>query len=174
LVQQHYNGTTFFERTWNEFKAGFGSISGNYWIGNEQLYQLTKNGQYRLRVDLQAKLDCQWYWAEYSTFVVGNEASFYRLTIGGYTGTAGDVMVTINPSYWSLNGAGFTTKDSDHDSFSSNCAITPAAGYTACPGGFWYNDCGGAMINNPQGCIPGFAWWSVPGKLLVYSRLTLI
>jgi hypothetical protein len=90
-------GTTFFQRTWAEFKAGFGNISGNYWIGNEQLHQLTMNGQYRLRVDLQAKLDCQWYWAEYSQFVVGNEASFYQLTLSGYTGTAGDCMTCSYP-----------------------------------------------------------------------------
>jgi ficolin len=176
LVQQHYNGTTFFQRNWAAFKAGFGDNNSNYWIGNDQLHQLTMNGRYRLRVDLQGKLDCQWYWAQYNTFIVSNEASFYQLAINGYTGTAGDSMVNTDP--WSaLNRAFFTTSDSDHDGFlQGNCAITPKMGYD-CGGGFWYRSCAYALVNCPQGCYPGFAWYgNIPGAYgpLMYSRLTLI
>ena len=41
---------SMFDRTWSEFKAGFGvddDCSGYYWIGNERLHQLTKDGNYR-------------------------------------------------------------------------------------------------------------------------------
>ena len=176
LVQQHYNGTTFFQRNWTSFKAGFGNNNSNFWIGNDQLHQLTMNGRYRLRVDLQGKFDCQWYWAEYSTFIVGNETSFYQLTVDGYSGTAGDSMTVSTNSFLYLNGAHFTTYDADHDTYTDNCAITPLAGNT-CGGGFWYAGCSHALVNCPQGCNPGFTWdGNVPGTHgpLMYSRLTLI
>jgi ficolin len=178
LVQQHYNGTTFFQRNWASFKAGFGFNNSNYWIGNDKLHQLTMNGQYRLRVDLQGKSDCQWYWAEYSTFIVGDEASFYQLTIDGYSGTAGNSLAY--PEAWAnLNGTRFTTQDSDNDGFGpGNCAINPLYGYDCGGGGgFWYQACAFAYINIPQGCCPTFQWnGNIPGYggSLMYTRLTLI
>ena len=32
----------FFNRDWNSYRDGFGDASGNFWIGNEHLYQLTQ------------------------------------------------------------------------------------------------------------------------------------
>ncbi|ELU01068.1 hypothetical protein CAPTEDRAFT_79173, partial [Capitella teleta] len=42
--------------------------------------------------------------AYYSTFRIGSEAEKFNLTIGGYSGTAGDAMRYHN-------GSAFTTKD---------------------------------------------------------------
>ncbi|CAL4063040.1 unnamed protein product [Meganyctiphanes norvegica] len=42
-----------FFRDWAEYKWGFGSLDGEYWLGNEYLHQLTQSGDYELRVDLQ-------------------------------------------------------------------------------------------------------------------------
>jgi len=79
LVQQNVNGSTLLFRSWAEYKVGFNDTRGNYWIGNDLLHQLTTNGRYKLRFDLQARDNGSWYYAEYSSFTVSSEASNYTL-----------------------------------------------------------------------------------------------
>ena len=90
------------------FKSGFGGKSYNYWLGNELLHQLTKDGLYKLRLDIQMLATGQWYWAEYSTFIVDSEATKYTLTVSDYSGNAGDAMAQHN-------NMKFSTFDSDND-----------------------------------------------------------
>jgi len=170
LIQQHYNGTTFFSRTWNEFKVGFGDVTGNYWIGNDRLHELTKFGQYKLRVDLKAKINRQWYWAEYKTFIVAHESTNYTLQVGEYNGTAGDSMAIAD-------GMKFTTNDRDNDIRSShNCAVQFG-------GGFWFDSCFYAGLNVAARLgLYSFGWYHLPigssswgdHKNLLVSRLTLL
>ena len=43
LVQQNdVCDEQFFNRDWNSYREGFGDASGNYWIGNEHLHQITQ------------------------------------------------------------------------------------------------------------------------------------
>jgi len=43
LVQQNDGcGGQFFNRSWNSYREGFGNASGNYWIGNKHLHQMTQ------------------------------------------------------------------------------------------------------------------------------------
>jgi len=43
LVQQNDGrGGQFFNRNWSSYRDGFGDVSGNYWIGNEHLHQITQ------------------------------------------------------------------------------------------------------------------------------------
>ena len=152
--------------------TGFGDVAGNFWIGNDQLNVLTTTGQLsHLRVDVQFLSDCQWYWAEYSTFVVDSEANNYRLTVAGYSGTAGDAMVTAGSIYNDLSGTYFCTEDVDNDQhLNIHCAVEPKVGQF-CGGGFWYRDCSIANVNSPRGCnIVGFAWKL---KYLSTSRLMI-
>jgi len=50
LVQQNDRSDDFFfARNWEDYSQGFGDASGNFWIGNEQLHQMTQllnNGLY--------------------------------------------------------------------------------------------------------------------------------
>jgi hypothetical protein len=146
LVQQNVDGSEFFRRTWSEFKAGFGSTSGNYWLGNEQLYTLTQDGKYKLRVELQSKSSGLWYWAEYGTFTVGDESSQYTLTVAGFNGN-----VTADALNYQ-NRMKFSTKDRDNDVYSGfDCAGSR--------GGFWYKDCAKADINAAGDDY--FKWYSL-------------
>jgi Fibrinogen beta and gamma chains, C-terminal globular domain len=87
LIQQHYAGSgSPFNKDWNTFKAGFRDDQGNFWIGNDQLHEITSGGRCRLRIDLQSKTNLQWYWAEYTKFTVDDETNDYRLNIGRYLG----------------------------------------------------------------------------------------
>ena len=79
LIQQN-DGSGGFNRPWAEYKVGFGDPSGNYWLGNDLLSQLTANNRYKLRFDLQSNYS-NWYYAEYSTFRVLSEADNYTLQV---------------------------------------------------------------------------------------------
>ena len=56
-----------FYRDWADYKAGFGDHNKEFWIGNEQIHQLTNSGDMKLRVELEA-WDGRTAWAEYDTF----------------------------------------------------------------------------------------------------------
>ena len=56
--------------------------------GNDYLHAMTSQAKYVLRVDLTA-FDGSTAFAEYTTFAVASESAKYRLSIGGYHGTAG-------------------------------------------------------------------------------------
>ena len=59
-------------------------------LGNEHLHQLTAQGKYNLRINLE-DFDNNEKYATYKQFAVGDEKSVYKLTIGGYQGDAGEV-----------------------------------------------------------------------------------
>jgi len=131
--------------------VGFGDPSGNYWLGNDLLSQLTANNRYKLRFDLQSRDTSNWYYAEYSTFRVLSEAENYTLQVGGFSGNASRDACGRNH-----NGQQFSTFDRDNDLWSSgNCA----AKY----GGFWWRDCGGCRVNGASSSTYRFYWWDLPG-----------
>ena len=129
LIQQNVDGSNFFSRSWAQFKVGFNDSRGNYWLGNDQLSQLTVTGRYKLKFDLQSRSNTNnWYSAEYSTFRVLSETYNYQLVVSGYSGNAGRDSLSYH------NGMMFTTYDRDNDRWTGgNCALDA--------GGFWYKNC---------------------------------
>ncbi|XP_056016820.1 uncharacterized protein LOC125676591 [Ostrea edulis] len=132
VIHKRVDGSTNFYRDWITYKAGFGDVHKNYWIGNDVLHLLTKSGNHVLRVDLQ-KFNGQKAYAKYSKFSVGDESSKYRLTVSGYSGTAGNSL-----TYHS--GMKFSTKDQDNDVYKGDCAAIRI-------GAWWYRSCGHANLN---------------------------
>lgn len=65
------------------FIAGFGTPSGEYWIGNTILNHLTVDNCTTLKIIMQDIYDNTWE-AVYSTFNVGSREDGYRLSISGY------------------------------------------------------------------------------------------
>jgi len=63
-------------------------IADVFTSGNDYLHRLTNAGLSTLRVDM-SDWEGKNAYAEYSTFRVSSEASFYTLTVRGYSGTAG-------------------------------------------------------------------------------------
>ena len=138
-----------FSRSWAEYKIGFSDSSGNYWIGNDRLSQLTQSGRYKLRFDLQLRSNLSWQYAEYSSFVVSSEASNYRMEVSGYSGNIGDALSYSNTMM-------FSTYDRDNDPYNNyNCAASYG-------GGFWYKSCAYARVNTIRSLFrwyqPGFKW----------------
>jgi len=162
LIQQNVAGLNFFNRSWEEFKVGFDDSRGNYWLGNELLSYLTLNGRYKLKFDLQSRSSNNWYYAEYSTFIVLSEADKYTLQVAGYWGNAG------SDSFANQNGMMFTTYDLDNDRHPQNCAVRHG-------GGFWYRTCATCEVNSPRvDSVDDFSWDNLPGgKALQSSRMWL-
>ena len=91
VFQKRLDGSVNFYRGWESYKNGFGNLSGEFWLGNDNIHRLTDSDDVMLRVDLQ-DFEGNITYAEYTTFKVADEADKYRLLIGGYKGTAGDSM----------------------------------------------------------------------------------
>lgn len=99
-------------------QLGFGNLDGEYWLGLEHLYWITKQAQYKLRVMLEDWQGRQVF-AEYDRFSLEPESDWYRLRLGQYSGTAGDSLS------WHSNRA-FTTLDRDKDSYTGGSSSPPA------------------------------------------------
>lgn len=73
VVQTRQDGALGFNRTWQEYREGFGSAKGEHWLGNAALHALTSTGQHQLHIELE-----DWYQqkrhATYNNFKVASEA----------------------------------------------------------------------------------------------------
>ena len=91
MLQRRVDGSIDFYRGWTDYKSGFGNLSSEFWLGNDNLHRIAATGNMTLRVDLE-DFDGNVVFAEYSIFKVADASDKYRLLIGGYNGTAGDSM----------------------------------------------------------------------------------
>ncbi|XP_068743855.1 microfibril-associated glycoprotein 4-like [Montipora capricornis] len=132
VFQKRLDGSIDFYRGWDDYKQGFGNLKGEFWLGLDKIHRLTKLGNNTLRVDLEDTKGKTAY-AAYDMFAVTSEKAKYQLSLGTYSGTAGD-------SLSSHGGAPFSTKDSDNDSWSKNCAVSWS-------GAWWYKACHRSNLN---------------------------
>ncbi|XP_035475844.1 tenascin isoform X4 [Scophthalmus maximus] len=149
VFQRRRDGSVDFYRGWAEYARGFGDLSGEFWLGLESLHNLTSMTRMSLRVDLRDGDDSAF--AKYSTFEVARRN--YKLSVGGYSGTAGDSL-----SYH--NNRVFSTKDRDPAPFITRCAMSYR-------GGWWYKNCHQANLNGLYGIDvkhQGLIWTSWKGK----------
>jgi len=157
-----------FNRKWTYYRNGFGSFGGNYWLGNEIVYQLTNRANYKLRIEVRSTSNGAWTSAEYSSFYIDNEAANYKIHLSGYTGDGGDSMeYTGNAGYYNHNNMLFTTADRDNDWMGgSNCAVTHH-------GGWWYDACIWTLLNTDDSTQ--FYWQSLgdPAWFLNAARMMI-
>ena len=98
VFQKRLDGSVNFYRGWNDYKAGFGHLNGEYWLGLDKLNKLTtSNKRYKLRVDLEDTTGNTVY-AEYGYFSVSSEQSKYQLSLGTYHGKR--TVVTVYAVYF--------------------------------------------------------------------------
>lgn len=53
VIQHRQDGSVNFDRGWKEYKDGFGDLHTEYWLGNEHIHDLSSQGDYTLRIDLE-------------------------------------------------------------------------------------------------------------------------
>ena len=95
VFQRRLDGSVDFYRDWKAYKEGFGSLSGEFWLGNDNLHRLTNANDVMLRVDLE-DFEGNITYAEYKTFKVADEADKYRLTLGEYNGIPSCIIGIVN------------------------------------------------------------------------------
>ena len=145
VIQRRFKtGDLSFNRTWVDYKFGFGDITAEHWLGLERIHQLTnQNHTYMLLMSIDVGKGIKFY-AQYDNFRISNEADGYILNIGQYNGTAGDSLSL-------LHGAKFSTWDRDNDAAPNrNCA-------EAMHGGWWFKRCNHGNPNSKPMMWEGLA-----------------
>uniref|UniRef100_A0A3Q2VHQ5 Si:ch211-157b11.8 n=1 Tax=Haplochromis burtoni TaxID=8153 RepID=A0A3Q2VHQ5_HAPBU len=128
VIQNRQDGSVDFNRTWQEYREGFGNLQGEHWLGNAALHALTSSGQHQLRIELE-----DWHQqrrqATYSNFKVASE----------YSGDAGNAL-SYSKRY-NHDGRSFSTADRDYDRYvSGSCGQYYGAGW-------WFDACLAANLN---------------------------
>ncbi|CAD7078078.1 unnamed protein product [Hermetia illucens] len=141
-VQRRFDGSVDFNRSWEAYAQGFGSPSGEFWIGNDILHHLTADNCTRLKIIMQDIYDNTWY-ALYDYFYVSSREDGYRLHVGGYSGNASDALDYQNRMQ-------FSAIDVDRDISNTHCA----ANYE---GGWWFSHCQHANLNGRYNL--GLTWF---------------
>ncbi|RUS86805.1 hypothetical protein EGW08_005465 [Elysia chlorotica] len=145
VIQRRYTGEVDFYRNWASYKAGFGSLDNEFWLGNDNIHTITSTGKYELMVEI--KYRGQSKFANYGTFSIDGEEEKYKLHVGSYSGTAGDSLEYHN-------GQKFSTFDQDDV-------------YCAKPyfGAWWYKACHKSNLNGKWGHTNngGLSWYHTTG-----------
>ncbi|KAM8953291.1 fibrinogen-like protein 1 [Pelodytes ibericus] len=128
VIQRRQDGSVHFNRTWEEYKEGFGNLHTEFWLGNENIHLITSQGQYSLRIDLEDWNGNHKY-ASYQDFRIADEISQYQLHVEGFSGTAEDSFA------WYHHQKTFSTPESGN-----LCAEISH-------GGWWYHQCYYANLN---------------------------
>ncbi|XP_068595985.1 fibroleukin-like [Brachionichthys hirsutus] len=139
VIQRRQDGSVSFNRTWSDYRSGFGALDGGeFWLGNNMIHLLTRDRDVALHVQLE-DFDGVTAYARYERFRVASERLRFRLTVGEYSGTAGDAL-SFSKRYDHSNRS-FTTPDRDHDRYpSGNCGAYYSSGW-------WFDACLASNLN---------------------------
>lgn len=98
-------------------------LTGEYWLGNDRISQITKMGPTEILFEMEDWSGAKTQ-ARYQQFTVQGEVAKYTVSIAGYSGTAGDTLLTgaselygENRTMTIHNGMMFSTYDRDNDNW---------------------------------------------------------
>ncbi|XP_034053572.1 angiopoietin-related protein 7 isoform X2 [Gymnodraco acuticeps] len=156
VIQRRIDGSLSFDRSWRDYRDGFGDLHSEFWLGNNHIHDLSTQGDYSLRIELEDWSNRHKH-ALYQSFrlaaykctnthnhllhnvptpslcvcacSVEDEEHLYRLHVSGFSGTVQDSFS------WYHDKQGFSTPDSGNI-----CAEISH-------GGWWYNQCFYANLN---------------------------
>ena len=153
VIQRRMDGSVSFDHRWTEYAAGFGYLEAEHWLGLNKTHCLTtRRLTASLRVDM-SDFDGNTTYALYKFFSVDKPSNKYRLSVAGYSGTAGDSL-----SYH--NRIAFSTWDQDNDKDRYNCAGTSLRwqGSLAFAGGWWHKKCDSREGSALNSGYTGLVW----------------
>lgn len=127
VIQRRLDGNVSFQRSWYEYRDGFGDLKGEFFIGLEKLHKLTKAQPQELYIYIEYTN----YWTSnywFNDFIIGSEEESYMLkSVISKEGCL---------DCWSI-GSKFTTFDRDNDKYRwGNCAKEFG-------GGWWFGSVNG-------------------------------
>ncbi|XP_035778205.1 ficolin-2-like [Anopheles albimanus] len=132
VVQHRFDGSVDFNLNWAEYRDRFGDLNKEFWLGLEKMHQITAARRHEIIFEMMDFMN-NYAYARYDAFEIASESEQYRLTIGNYSGTAGDSMAYHKDMK-------FSTKDRDNDMYTYNCNEN-------CKGAWWYNNCCNSNLN---------------------------
>nr|XP_060610958.1 fibrinogen-like protein 1-like protein [Anolis sagrei ordinatus] len=140
LLRNDLKQKTTWSHNWNDYRIGFGDLLGNYWLGNEHIFHLTRSTPCFVRfviIDGDGNIKH----ADYHSFRVDGEDNDFALRLGNYSGNAGDALTSMGEAGIHDNMK-FSAQDRDNDRRpTSNCALENGAGW-------WYDNCYSALLTN--------------------------
>ncbi|KAH8377654.1 hypothetical protein KR093_006458, partial [Drosophila rubida] len=137
VIQRRKDASENFNRSWTDYRKGFGQVDSNYFIGLEKLHRLTNEKPHELYIYMKsAKNEIRT--ARYSLFKIADESDNYKLlSVGKYSaGLAADAGDSFS---WHI-GMKFSTYDRDNDVSVYNCALEWLSGW-------WFNSCYHSNLN---------------------------
>ena len=135
VIQHRLDGTVNFSKTWNEYKAGFGSQS-EMWLGNDKIHSLTtKNTELLIQLE---SFDGKKGFAIYINFRIGDEDDQYVLSLGEFSGNLPNKLAAHNTSNFQVG----------------TCAEVQGSGW-------WFTlSCGEVLLNSLYGQGTGSMKWN--------------
>ncbi|KAJ8257616.1 hypothetical protein GJAV_G00187720 [Gymnothorax javanicus] len=165
VIQRRRVGLMSFDRDWKQYKKGFGSVRGDFWLGNENIFRLTRQPT-TLHIELE-DWEGEIRYAEYKQFTISNELNSFKLFIWGYSGNAGQDSLRYH------NNTNFSTKNKDNDKCVDDCAHLRK-------GGYWYNCCTDSNLNgvfyrygDHTGNMDGITWYGWHGPNYSLKRVEM-
>ncbi|TSK13571.1 Angiopoietin-related protein 4 [Bagarius yarrelli] len=134
VIQRRLDGSVDFDQLWNEYQNGFGNLDGEFWLGLEKMYHVTKDEDVILKIEMTDWRD-EHQSVQYRVRLNG-EHSNYSLQI--LESPDGNLESSLSTESSSLP---FSTRDKDNDRKDDfNCAKHLS-------GGWWFSNCGRSNLN---------------------------
>jgi len=128
IIEHRFNGGESFNRDWATFREGFGSFTGDFFLGLEKIHRLTYDQYNELYIHME-RFDGRVDFARYDRFAISSEDDKYRINI------LGEFSGNVEDKFRSHAYMKFTTTDSDNDAWDGgSCAHYREAGW-------WYENC---------------------------------
>ncbi|KAL4216538.1 hypothetical protein ACF0H5_024261 [Mactra antiquata] len=141
VFQRRFDGSVNFQRNMQTYINGFGNIRGEFWLGLEAIHQMTSQGNFALKIDLEAT-DGTRYIEVFSSFSISGAPDYTLHVSGGkvVNGTTDHFGLTAD------NGHRFSTYDHDN---AGACAKQMHSGWWH--GGCTYSNLNGLFQNASLG-----------------------
>ena len=86
MIQTRASTDENFDRTWQEYKVGFGELEQDFWLGNKFIHRLTTRKQ-ELSLELKSSQDVTF--VQYESFQISDQFDNFRLHISEYVPSPG-------------------------------------------------------------------------------------
>jgi len=169
VLQKRFDGSVDFYRPWVDYKKGFGSVKGEYWLGLDRIHRMSKTMPHMLRITMES-FDGLRKYGTWRTFMVDDEAHKYTLTARGFR----DYGIGNSLRYHS--GRPFSTYDRDNDAWANNCS-------SYFHGAWWYGACHNSNMNgryyrypgkHPRNYADGADWLTFKGHFESVKRVIMM
>ncbi|KAF7692252.1 angiopoietin-related protein 4 [Silurus meridionalis] len=134
VIQRRHDGSVDFDKLWNEYQNGFGNLDGEFWLGLEKMYHVTKDEEFILKIQMSDWRD-ERQSVQYRFHLNGEDMNYSLQILESPDGNLESSLSTESSSL------PFSTRDRDNDlKHDFNCAKHLS-------GGWWFSNCGRSNLN---------------------------